>query len=281
MDITALVRTPIVIFALLLAVAACGPSKPAGPTPEDLKRQAEQTELQRLRAAEQERVAKEEAERKVAEEAKRQQEAVALPPEFGQPKPPAAAAKAPSGAAPAAGAPPAAAAPAPTAAAASAAVAGVASAETSAAASSSAGTRAGAASTVAPLIASSAAGTSEAPTVPYDQAFPPIPDRLLRVAVVSAPSQANVAERIGTMLSVTERDRLENALGMGLQIAYLSQAERDPKLQTRIQYREKFLQAAVRLASVIPQAQKVERMTESDANRMGVDVMIQVGTDLH
>jgi len=134
---------------------------------------------------------------------------------------------------------------------------------------------------MAPLIAGTAAAGTEAPTVPYDQAFPPIPDRLLRVAVVSAPSQANAAERIGVMLAETERDNLERSLGMGLRIAYLSQADRDAQSRTSIQYRDKFMQAAVRLAGVIPEAQKVERMTESEASRMGVDVLINIGADLH
>lgn len=252
MDITVFVRITLFYTVLLMALTACAaaPSQPPRPTPEELQRQAEKAELERLRAAEQERLAKEEAERKAAEEAQRQKEAQALPPEFGKAQPPTAAALPPAeAAAPAAPSPSASAVPMVQA--------------------------------LPPLIASSPAAVTEAPTVPYDQAFPPIPDRLLRVAVVSAPSQANVAERIGTMLTVTEKERLERSLGMGLRIAYLSQSDRDPKRQTRIQYREKYLQAAVRLAGLIPQAQRVERMSEADANRMGVDVLIQVGADLN
>jgi hypothetical protein len=250
MEIMVFVRASLPRVVLLLALAACtaAPDKPAGPAQEELQRQAEKAELERLRAAERERLAKEEAERKAAEEAQREKESQALPPEFGKPQPPTAAVLPPSEAATTT--PP-------------------------------IGAAAPAVSAVPPLIASSPAGVTEAPTVPYDQAFPPIPDRLLRVAVVSAPSQANVAERIGTMLAVTEKERLERSLGMGLRIAYLSQSDRDPKRQTRIQYREKYLQAAVRLAGLIPEAQRVERMSEADANRMGVDVLIQVGADLN
>jgi hypothetical protein len=231
MDITALLRTPLVILAVLLAVTACGPKKPAPPTPEEQKRQAEQAELQRLRNSETERIAKEEAARTAEQDQRREEqrrkEESELPKAFGKPAPPAP--------------------PPPEA---------------------------------APLIAGTPATGTEQPAVPYDQAFPPIPDRVVRVAVVSAPSQANVAERIGVMLSETERENLERSLGMGLRIAYLSQADRDPKRETRIQYREKFMQAAVRMASVIPQTQRVERMSDDEANRAGVDVMIQVGSDL-
>ncbi len=234
MDITACLRSPFVILLVVFALTACGGSKPAGPTPEEAKRQADLAELDRLRTAEKDRVAQDEAQKKADEQRRQQEESkkeqTALPAEFGKPAPPAKEQQ-PAGA--------------------------------------------------APLIVGTPAQGTEQPAVPYDQAFPPIPDRTVRIAVVSAPSQANVAERIGVMLSETERDNIERSLGMGLRIAYLSQADRDPKLATRIQYREKFLVAAVRLARVIPQAQRVERMSEEDANRNGVDVMIQVGSDLH
>lgn len=234
MDITAFLRFPLVIVVILVALAGCGAPKPAAPTPEELKRQADLAELEKLRAAEKERIAQEEAQKKAEEERRQEEERkkqeTALPGEFGKPAPPAAEQR--PAAAP-------------------------------------------------PVIAGTPAVGTEQPAVPYDQAFPPIPDRTVRIAVVSAPSQANVAERIGVMLSETERANLERSLGMGLRIAYLSQADRDPKQATRIQYREKFLQAAVRLAGVIPEAQRVERMSEDDANRTGVDVVIQVGADLH
>jgi hypothetical protein len=238
MDITARARTPILVLAVLVALAGCfgGSAKPKGPTPEQQKEEAEHAELERLRAVEAQRQAQEEADRKAAAEAQRQKEAAQLPPEFGNAKPPDKPAQPPSQATPE--------------------------------------------SAIAPVIAGTTQGGAEAPTVPYDQAFPPIPDRVLRVAVVSAPSQANVAEKIGTMLSVTERESLERALGMGLRIAYLSQKDRDPKQETRIKYREKYLQAAVQLAGKIPQAQKVERMRDEEATRMGVDVLIQVGSDI-
>jgi len=241
MDITARARTPLLILAMLVALAGCfgsGATKPgpSGPTPEQQKQEAEHAELERLRAEEAQRQAQDEANRKAAQEAEKQKEAAALPAQFGTAKPPDAAAQPPSEATPE--------------------------------------------SKVPPVIAGTAAADAEAPTVPYDQAFPPIPDRVLRVAVVSAPSQANVAERIGTMLSVTERESLERALGMGLKIAYLSQKDRDPKQETRIKYREKYLQAAVQLAGKIPQAQRVERMRDEEATRMGVDVLIQVGSDI-
>jgi hypothetical protein len=231
MDITALLRKPLIILALLIAVTACGSSKPKPPSPEEQKRQEEQSELQRLRDLEKARVAQEEGFRKIEAEKRqneeRRKQETALPAEFGKPAPP----------------------PPPPAA--------------------------------APLIAGTPTIGTEQPAVPYDQAFPPIPDRLLRVAVVSAPSQANVAERIGVMLTETERDNLERSLGMGLRVAYLSQSDRDPNRQTRIQYREKYMQAAVRLASVIPEAQRVERMSDDEASRTGVDVLIRVGSDLH
>jgi hypothetical protein len=250
MDITALLRPSVLLLALLVALSGCfGSAKTAAPTQEQTQAQAEKEELERLRQAEKDRVAQEEAFRKVQDEKRKDEERkkaeTALPGDFGKPVPPAEAA---------AGARPAGAQPA-----------------------GASGQSLGA----PPLIAGTPSAGTEQPAVPYDQAFPPIPDRLLRVAVVSAPSQANAAERIGVMLSQTERDNLERSLGMGLRIAYLSQSDRAAKSATSIQYRDKFMQAAVRLAGVIPEAQRVERMTESEANRMGVDVLINVGADLH
>jgi hypothetical protein len=125
-----------------------------------------------------------------------------------------------------------------------------------------------------------AAEGAGAALVPYDQAFPPIPDRVLRVAVLSAPSQAALSRDVGVTLAETHREELERDLGMGIRVAFISQDDEPASEVTRVRYRNKFLQAAVRVASLLPSAQRVERMSDEEANRMGVDLLVLVGWDL-
>jgi len=209
-------------------------------TPEEIRRQAEQAELTRLRAKER---AETEARQGEARSAEQREQSSALPGEFGKPGAPQGtshpAATQPSGA-------PATLPPPPP---------GTVGAD--------------------PI---PAAGTFQ--PLPYDQALPPLPDRVVRIAVLGAPSQRGASERIGTMLATGGQDGLEKSLGVAVRILFLSQTEGRASRLTRVRYRDKYLKAALRVARSIPQSQKVEPMKEEEADRYGVDVLVYVGLDL-
>lgn len=117
-------------------------------------------------------------------------------------------------------------------------------------------------------------------TTPYDQAFPPIPDRVVRVGIVSGTSQAASARDVARMLSTEDRKYLEDTLGLGVRIAYVSETDRLQTGRTRVYYRPQFFKAAVQIAALLPQSQQVIAMSDADALRHGVDVLVEVGTDL-
>jgi hypothetical protein len=246
-------------------VAACSskPSQPPPPTTEQqaaARRQQEQQEAARI-AAEQDALARraEEQERRRKEEI----EAKQLPSEFGTAAPlgdvtpvPLPPEPAEPGAAPAAAPSPAAAAP-----------------QAPAAPPSVAA--------IAPVYVPQKLPPPVTPGgVPYDKAFPPLKDRTVRVGIVSGASQAQAGQGLARMLSQEERKYMEDTLGLGMRVAYVSETAEPPPRRTRIAYRSGFLKAAVHIAALLPQPQQVDAMSEAEAARHNVDVLVRIGTDL-
>lgn len=256
------VRAWVIGCLIAVSVAACA-SKPKGPpppTPEQqaaARRQQEQQEADRI-AAEQDALARR------AEEQERQKKAAAeaklLPSEFGTPAPlvdvtPVAPATEPaeSGAAPGAG-------------------------ET---ATAPASPQVPGVAAVAPVYVPQKMPPLTVPGAePYDKAFPPARDHLLRVGIVSDASQAQAGQGLARMLSQEERKYMEDTLGLGIRVAYVTETSEPPPRRTRIGYRPGFLKAAVHIAALLPQPQQVVAMSESDAARHNVDVLVRIGTDL-
>jgi hypothetical protein len=261
MDIKPAVRACAVLLIPLLLLSACG-TRTSSLSPEEIRRQAEQAELARLRAKERAEVEGREGSQRSTEQ---REQSSALPPEFGQPAAPAGTSEPLPPPPPL----PSATQAAPASAAAVAAVAAVAAAE-SKAAPPPPGT----------VGAAPVPATGAFEPLPYDQALPPLPERVLRIAVLGAPSQRSASDRVGVMLSSGGPDGLEKALGVAVRITFLSQTEGRASRLTRVRYRDKYLKAALRVARSIPQAQKVEPMSSAEADRHEVDVLVYVGLDL-
>lgn len=115
---------------------------------------------------------------------------------------------------------------------------------------------------------------------PYDKAFPPLKDHIVRVGIVSAASQAEAGQGLARMLSQEERKYMEDTLGLGMRVSYVSESAAPPPRHTRIDYRPGFLKAAVEIAALLPQPQRVDAMSEAEAARHNVDVLVRIGTDL-
>ena len=246
-----------VLVCLVALAMAAGPgcsTRRQGPTPEQraaAQRAQEEKEAAERIAAEQEALAKKAQE----EEAKRTKaiEDAKLPPEFGTPS-----VLAPAGgeaAANAAGAP-----GAPD--------------EVSAAAAPKV-------ATIAPVLVPQKLPPTQVPGAkPYDEAFPPIPDRVVRIGIMSGSSQAPSAQNLARMLSGEDRKYMEETLGLGVKIAYVSETDRPEIRRTRVRYRQQFLRAAVHIAALLPQPQQLGAMSDAEAERHGVDVLVQIGTEL-
>lgn len=117
-------------------------------------------------------------------------------------------------------------------------------------------------------------------SVPYDKAFPPVQDRFVRVGIMSGSSQASAGQNLARMLSQEERKYMEDTLGLGMKIAFVSETDRPQTRRTRIRYRAPYLKTAVDIAALLPAPQQIEPMSDADAARQGVDVLVQIGTDL-
>jgi hypothetical protein len=115
---------------------------------------------------------------------------------------------------------------------------------------------------------------------PYDEAFPPIADRVVRIGIVSGSSQAASAQNLARMLSGEDRKYMEETLGLGVQIAYVSETGRPEVPRTRVRYRPQFLKAAVHIAALLPEPQLLGAMSDAEAASHGVDVLVQIGTEL-
>ncbi len=117
-------------------------------------------------------------------------------------------------------------------------------------------------------------------SVPYDKAFPPVQDRVVRVGIMSGSSQAGSGQNLARMLSQEERKYMEETLGLGVKIAFVSETDRPQTRRTRVRYRAPFLKTAVHIAALLPAPQQIEPMSDPEAERQGVDVLVQIGTDL-
>jgi hypothetical protein len=115
---------------------------------------------------------------------------------------------------------------------------------------------------------------------PYDQAFPPIPDKVVRIGITSGSSQAAAAQNLARMLSNEDRKYMEETLGLGVKIAYVTESDRPEVRRTRVRYRLPFLKAAVHIAALLPQPQQLGVMSDAEAAGHKVDVLVQIGTEL-
>ena len=245
-------RNLAVALVLSLALAACAakkpPAKPTGPTPEQLaaaaaeKAAEEKAEADRV-AAEQDALAKQAEE----EEAARQKAIAAsqLPKEFGTPQSTGAAPEGKSGEM----------------------------------REEKSGVNVTA---IAPVYVPQKLPPPNIPgATPYDKAFPAIQDKVVRIGIMSGSSQAESAQIVSRMLSDEERKYMEETLGLGMKIAYVSETDLPQTQRTRVKYRPEFLKAAVHIAALLPQPQQLAILSEADATRHGVDILVQIGTDLH
>jgi hypothetical protein len=116
--------------------------------------------------------------------------------------------------------------------------------------------------------------------VPFDKAFPPIRDRVVRIGILSGASQAGSGQNLARMLVQEEKKYMEETLGLGVKVSFVSETDRPQTRRTLVRYRGAFLKAAVHIAALLPQPQQIESMADAEADRHGVDILVQMGTEL-
>jgi hypothetical protein len=100
----------------------------------------------------------------------------------------------------------------------------------------------------------------------------------LNVSVLNASSRDQNAQRLAILLDRQQRQRLEEQIGMRLEVTNISSVREGMVLpRTKIYFRPNFLKAALSLAEVIPGEQIVELMPSSHKGRMGTDIEVYVG----
>lgn len=100
----------------------------------------------------------------------------------------------------------------------------------------------------------------------------------LNVSVLNASTRDQNAQRLAILLDRQQRQRLEEQIGMKLEVTNISSVREGMVLpQTKVYFRPNFLKAALALAEVIPGEQVVEQMPSSHKGRMGTDIEVYVG----
>jgi hypothetical protein len=100
----------------------------------------------------------------------------------------------------------------------------------------------------------------------------------LNVSVLNASTKDQNAQRLAILLDRQQRQKLEEQVGMRLEVTNISSVREGMVLpRTKIYFRPNFMKAALTLSEVIPGEQIVEQMPSSHKGRMGTDVEVYVG----
>ena len=100
----------------------------------------------------------------------------------------------------------------------------------------------------------------------------------LNVSVLNASTKDQNAQRLAILLDRQQRQKLEEQVGMRLEVTNISSVREGMVLpRTKIYFRPNFMKAALALSEVIPGEQLVEQMPSSHKGRMGTDVEVYVG----
>ena len=100
----------------------------------------------------------------------------------------------------------------------------------------------------------------------------------LNVSVLNASRHVGGAQRLAILLESQQRRRIEQRVGMRLEVINISSVQEQMILpRTKIYYRPNMLKSAVTLADIIPGEQIVEPMPLNRGTKPTTDVEIYVG----
>ena len=118
--------------------------------------------------------------------------------------------------------------------------------------------------------------------IPYLRDFPKGRKPLLpvRIALISSPNRPQVGARMGLILAKVQRRRLEREMNRQLRVVYVSRSMEKHGGKTLVRYRPDFLPAALKVASILPDRQTIEPMSEKELSRAGVDVIVYIGAGM-
>ena len=100
----------------------------------------------------------------------------------------------------------------------------------------------------------------------------------LNVSVLNASRHVGGAQRLAILLERQQRRRIEQRVGMRLEVVNISSVQEQMILpRTKIYYRPNMLKSAITLADIIPGEQTVEPMPLNRGTKPTTDVEIYVG----
>lgn len=120
----------------------------------------------------------------------------------------------------------------------------------------------------------------------FDEVEPALPEPpTVRVAVLSKATQSSKARQVALVIGLYQRDFLERNLGQAVQVvnvSHYSAGPSDSNLPARgslIYFRPQQLHAAMEVAAVLPDEQRIEPMNAEQIAREGVDLIVMLGQD--
>lgn len=120
----------------------------------------------------------------------------------------------------------------------------------------------------------------------FDEVEPALPEPpTVRVAILSKATQPNKAQQMALLIGRYQRDFLERNLGQAVQVVNVSHysagsaSSNGPASGSLIYFRPEQLHAAMEVAAVLPDEQRIEPMSAEQIAREGVDLIVMLGQD--
>jgi len=113
--------------------------------------------------------------------------------------------------------------------------------------------------------------------IPFDEAFPRVPDEAtLNIGILSASTEITKGKKVAALIGDHERVYLERMMGRPLHILFITHTDEEIGDKTVIQFRPEYVHAAMELAALLPNEQKLEPMPYGKRDQKDVHLLLYV-----